>query len=230
MTNSFLGIPIEGDITRGERRAQQRPLEEFAPLLQAVLDDQRVTEFGWYQYTPYFNDGEPCIFRVYGSWFRTDEDEDADKDELDASYHRSLGRRWTGHSYEDAQLTPERAELAAKIRALGDAVDSGGFADYLLRHPKDPASGNYKDYPWYVRGNHSIYARLDWPDTDADPRIGKMLSRELADEAVTAHNAILMTETYRTRAITGPPDDDKDQEQGRPEEGAAPEWQGPQVQ
>lgn len=64
---NFFGIPVEGDITRPESRVPQRPLEELAPLMQALLDDEAIEWFGWRQYTPYFNDGEPCVFSVYGS-------------------------------------------------------------------------------------------------------------------------------------------------------------------
>jgi hypothetical protein len=63
---NFLGIPIDGDIQYAESKVPQRPLEDLAPIMQAVLDDESVKWFGWRQYTPYFNDGEPCVFRVCG--------------------------------------------------------------------------------------------------------------------------------------------------------------------
>jgi hypothetical protein len=58
---------VDGEICRGDSRVPQRPLDELAPLMQALLDDDGIEWFGWYQYTPYFNDGEPCIFNVYES-------------------------------------------------------------------------------------------------------------------------------------------------------------------
>lgn len=64
---NFLGIPITGDIQRGSQRVPQKPLEELAPLMQALLDDPSIAWFGWRQYTPYFNDGEPCEFNVHGA-------------------------------------------------------------------------------------------------------------------------------------------------------------------
>lgn len=87
MTTSFLGIPVTGEIVRAETRRNQRPLEELAPLIEAVLGDPHISEFGWTQYTPYFNDGEPCIFRAYAAWFRTSDpaDDDLSTDELDLS-------------------------------------------------------------------------------------------------------------------------------------------------
>lgn len=63
---NFLGIPVTGEIRGADRRVPQRPLEELAPLMQAVLDDPAITWFAWTQYTPYFNDGDPCVFSVSG--------------------------------------------------------------------------------------------------------------------------------------------------------------------
>lgn len=64
VTRTFFGIPIEGDISFADKKTQQRPIEELQPLMQVVLDDPTIEWFGWRQYTPYFNDGEPCVFSV----------------------------------------------------------------------------------------------------------------------------------------------------------------------
>lgn len=39
---NFLGMPVSGDITQGSTRVEQKPLEELAPLFQAVLDDPTI--------------------------------------------------------------------------------------------------------------------------------------------------------------------------------------------
>jgi hypothetical protein len=135
MTTSFLGIPIDGDIVRAERKVQQRPLEEFSPLLQAVLDDPQVTEFGWRQCTPYFNDGEPCVFGAHGAWVRTAGDEDADRDDLDVGVHVTLGPRlWNPGAgrYVDVERAPEKAALYGRCKELASAVEGGAFDDVLL--------------------------------------------------------------------------------------------------
>jgi len=135
-TRNFLGIPVDGDITRAEPRTRQRPLEDFSPLLQAVLDDPLVTEFGWRQFTPYFNDGDPCVFGAGSVWVRTcDDGEDADRDALDVEYHATLSpRRWNAKAvrYEDIERAPEKAALYVHCEALADAVESGAFDEVLL--------------------------------------------------------------------------------------------------
>lgn len=137
MTTNFLGIPVQGDITRGSDRVEQKPIEELQPVLQAVLDDPTIVEFGWRQYTPYFNDGEPCEFGVNGTWVRTTADEDADEDELEMWGHRSLGKipghreqtigQWVNDPYEG----PDEARYL-RCKALEKAVEGGAFEHVLL--------------------------------------------------------------------------------------------------
>ena len=144
-TRNFLGIPVEGDINEGEKRAHQKPIEDFQPILQAVLNDSTITEFGWQQYTPYFNDGDPCTFSAYGTWVRTTSDpEDADPNDLDVDYnHATLGqmdggewvadpgnsgrRKKVGDTYEG----PDKARFD-RVKALSRAIDSGEYLDVLL--------------------------------------------------------------------------------------------------
>jgi hypothetical protein len=136
-TRSFLGIPVEGDIVAAEKRTKQRPIEELSPVMQAVLDDPHVVEFGWQQYTPYFNDGDPCVFSVHGAWLRTDADDpEADTDELDIDYgHPTLSK---------GELEPWMTDLKAKADALGSAIDGGAFDDVLLEAFGDHAEVKVK--------------------------------------------------------------------------------------
>ena len=39
---NFLGMPVSGDITQGSSRTEQKPIEELAPLFQALLDRKSV--------------------------------------------------------------------------------------------------------------------------------------------------------------------------------------------
>lgn len=142
MTTNFLGIPVQGDITRGSDRVEQKPIEELQPILQAVLDDPTIVEFGWRQYTPYFNDGEPCTFSAHGTWVRTDADKDADEDELEMWGHRTLGKVTTEWGAIDPATRrqvvvsetyegPDRARYD-RCKALESAVEGGHFEHVLL--------------------------------------------------------------------------------------------------
>ncbi|MBC2903190.1 hypothetical protein [Streptomyces cupreus] len=140
-TRNFLGIPVQGDITPGATRVEQKPIEELQPILQAVLDDPTIVEFGWRQYTPYFNDGDPCEFSAHGLWVRTTADEDAEEYELEMWGHRTLGKVTT--EWADDPETKRRVVVSEtyegpdgaryrRCKALGDAIDCGAFELVLL--------------------------------------------------------------------------------------------------
>ncbi|SCG63171.1 hypothetical protein [Micromonospora halophytica] len=132
---NFLGIPVQGDITR-RRRIVQRPLAELQPLLRALLDDEAVVEFGWQQCTPYFNDGEPCEFAVDGFWVRTTADapDTGPEDLCVGEYedpHPTLGWRGRKAGRQHPYTGPDELRYE-RARALADALTSGGFNDVLL--------------------------------------------------------------------------------------------------
>lgn len=61
--STVLGRTVTGEVTATRRsRVEQKPGEEFLTLLDGVLGLGNVHSVRWTQYTPYFNDGEPCIF------------------------------------------------------------------------------------------------------------------------------------------------------------------------
>lgn len=155
--NNFLGIPIDGDITKGDRRAAQRPLADLEPLIRAVLADDYINSFGWTQYTPYFNDGDPCVFSVGEPWFRTvddvkgktagtdDDDEDYDSDDYSFGIgyggHPTLGKqdyKWdNSHDWENRRkiygsYEGHHQSSFMVCSALADALNSGAFEDVLL--------------------------------------------------------------------------------------------------
>lgn len=59
---TFLGMTIEGSIYHGDPQVPQLSKEVFQSMLKAVLDHDEVLGLTWTQYTPYFNDGDPCVF------------------------------------------------------------------------------------------------------------------------------------------------------------------------
>lgn len=58
--------PVTGDISRSSRpMSEQIGVEEFLRRIDAVFAHREVESIKWQQYTPYFNDGEECIFSVH---------------------------------------------------------------------------------------------------------------------------------------------------------------------
>lgn len=153
---NFLGMPVSGDITQGSSRVDQKPIEELAPLFQALLDDPAIVEFGWRQYTPYFNDGDTCEFGVQGLWVKTVDDAHAEDNEdyyvsdLDIDYHRSLGK--TKAVWDEAERKildwvyegPDE-DRYNRCQALDRALQSGAFENELLKHFGDHALITVRD-------------------------------------------------------------------------------------
>ncbi len=139
---NFLGIRVEGTITPAGR-VHQRPLTELQPLLADLLNDPEIDEFGWRQFTPYFNDGEPCVFTASDFWVRTVHDPNADRDDLlVADYynyvHPTLGRAGRHYSMSSAFADRNRPYEGTdepryrRARALADAMSSREFNDVLM--------------------------------------------------------------------------------------------------
>lgn len=66
MTKEFLGMPVEGDdiYKPSYGTVEQWPVEVFQNAVEKVLSHPIVLGLYWDQYTPYYNDGESCTFRV----------------------------------------------------------------------------------------------------------------------------------------------------------------------
>lgn len=125
MADNFLGIPIDGEITRSTHRRNQRPIEEFEPTVRALLEDDQVVEFGWRQYTPYFNDGDECIFSGYGLWVRLTADAESPKDDEDEDDYENL-ELWGRDALRRGTV------LGDKAWALESAINGGEFDSVLL--------------------------------------------------------------------------------------------------
>lgn len=154
-TRMFMGIPISGDIERNSRRTTvQRPKNELGLLVQALTDDVDIVEFGWHQYTPFFNDGDVCEFSVYDLWVQTRWDAERDEDDPEqryvSDYHPTLaentytdiptGRfdqdRWGRHYEVKETITSVNphydADRLERCKALDSAISSGAFDNALM--------------------------------------------------------------------------------------------------
>jgi hypothetical protein len=143
MTKTFLGVPIEGDIVSpGRERVNQRPKEELGPLLAAVLNHPKIDSVRWHQYTPYFNDGDPCEFGVGEPYVKlVDGPEDGGdyEDGYFGGYDDEL-RSLVGYSKYDRNgkdrtetiIPGSDSSLSESWRQLSSALNSGVFENALL--------------------------------------------------------------------------------------------------
>jgi hypothetical protein len=133
--------PIEGDITKRNRNVvEQKTPAEFLAALDVVLDLPGVEAVRWQQYTPYFNDGEPCEFNVYDFLVRIvgDADDSGDYEDgfrsslYDYGKHTTYADRPRDNTYNYRWGTPEYEKARAAERAWSDkyfAADNRIFLD-----------------------------------------------------------------------------------------------------
>lgn len=159
---TFLGMQIVGEAhVPSNRKGPQLSDEEISTLIHNVLESPVVMALGWDQYTPYYNDGEPCTFRVgepslalacedpdeyapdYG-WQEYDSEENARYwfTSWDKEFKNLVGDtsvNWTGewpdrvsHLKTPIENAPNPILLRAYV-ALKKAMDIGSCDDFLLR-------------------------------------------------------------------------------------------------
>ena len=107
--------------TKGRYAAENWPTQKSAVEFQELLDStfaQGVTALTWHQYTPYFNDGDACVFRVSG------EDEFLTVPYVHEEHYELVGawgeceEPWQS-TYSSTEVAPEGEPLRAIVDELG---------------------------------------------------------------------------------------------------------------
>ena len=160
---NFLGIPIEGEIVRASSRKPQQPKELLQEALALLIAHPKFESMRWRQYTPYFNDGDPCVFNIYEVYFRfvgfppLTEDEIGGYEEEDGYVDlgwtkymskstpgyddiiRVLGKPAGYQSEQEYEIQPEDPELIALAKIVSEMITSGAHYDFLLESFGDHA-------------------------------------------------------------------------------------------
>lgn len=149
---NFLGIPIEGDITRASSRTPQRPIEELQVAIAELLDHDSFTAIRWAQYTPYFADGDPCVFGVHSYGLKGPDENAGDYEDGFSTMHsheyaymsdeakkfygkpasRTFNRETRKYDEADDAIPGEHPEMIHQATKVLGMVDSGAFNDALL--------------------------------------------------------------------------------------------------
>jgi hypothetical protein len=80
---TLAGRPVIGEIQpSAHNTTPQRPIEEFVAAIDVLLATPGVRAVRWRQYTPYFNDGDECVFGVDSIYVKTGDDTDTSYVEL----------------------------------------------------------------------------------------------------------------------------------------------------
>jgi hypothetical protein len=112
MTEDFLGKEIHGNITHyTSRQLEQHDPAELIERLDAITRYPAVSYVTWYQYTPYFNDGDACEFGMHDFRVKLEGIEEG------GDYDDGLLDRYDIDHLE-AEI-PDRENIIAAMYALG---------------------------------------------------------------------------------------------------------------
>lgn len=114
---------LQGVIEEFDRRMvelKKNMVKEFEGTIKGVFTEvfnahPELERISWTQYTPYFNDGDPCVFGVNGMYFlRTDDPEEMKEDNLYDWHDASWG--------DEAKEFPALVELSKLIHSSDDVL------------------------------------------------------------------------------------------------------------
>jgi hypothetical protein len=144
---SISGRPITGNVEHyTSPRGPQGTAEEFlAEVDQAFATVPGLLRIRWHQYTPYFNDGEPCVFEIHGVYFELEwttgdeygDYEDGFVDEWDL-YTRDYSQPGKSQPVYKVDGRDTEAEYTA-VKAAMTGLASGRYHDVVQEAFGDPA-------------------------------------------------------------------------------------------
>jgi len=131
MTTEVLGRQVTGEIVRsGKAEVEQWPGTAFLDRLDAILALPDVESVRWTQYTPYFNDGEPCIFGINDAYVKLVGNEPLGDDDDDEGFIEDGSMLdYDRGDYGNRPAKPEFATLYPVFKALADNMSH--FEDFL---------------------------------------------------------------------------------------------------
>lgn len=141
--SEFLGVPVSGEITRyTERQVEQHDPRILLDMLDELLALPHVEAVRWEQYTPYFNDGDACVFNVCEATVRLDVSDEEflyDFDLRTPGKGSSWQERYENSVYEYEGV--DTTEIYSKLYALN--CEMGHHDQILLEKFGDPAQVTY---------------------------------------------------------------------------------------
>lgn len=149
----YNGIPIKGDYTPNSIfEKEQLPFTEVLPLLEKALALPGVKRVEWSQATPYFNDGDACVFGCYPSAFVVDHN--GEEREFGEYVDYSFEDYEPGWRYEDNRNLSWQERQAHTTTTI-DGVDYSQH--YALQREIDSAfeGGSYDRDLLKIFGDHA---------------------------------------------------------------------------
>lgn len=153
-TTSFEQIRERSAALKAQIDAMQKEAaEQIKPLLQQFITAYpQVAGVRWTQYTPYFNDGDPCTFRMGGIEFAfAAPAADADPEDEDDQGYDELGAHWV---VRDGQWGYVRTWDNDSFNSMGLSVEEMSEETYKACVELERHLNNLKDELEVLFGDH----------------------------------------------------------------------------
>jgi len=138
--------------------ARNKVKDVFRQEATKVIDELGIENFAWRQYTPWFNDGDACIFSVHRDYGDIEINHNEESDHYyynDNVYHRHAGvaKRYDGSEYAVDQYPSDMADFNARHEA---ALPYERIAEFLNLFEEDDFLWMFGDHALVVVGRDSI--------------------------------------------------------------------------
>lgn len=168
----FNGVRIEGERghTRYHRAYTPQPIEDLYPYFTEAFD-KGIKAATWHQYTPYFNDGEPCEFSVY---------------DLSVTNNEEVAEQWLdGNFYEDRLVEVDAKTYNDEYWAMKNSRYS--YFPYEIVEDKH--------YKRYEEGAYDYIPSSDHPDgiTDVNIPVGLLEFEDALRSTFGDHTQVVVT-------------------------------------
>lgn len=126
------------ELNAAKKKMQEELAAQMEPLFQEFFkNNPKIAKIAWTQYTPHFNDGEPCVFNVHDRYFVptkcVEDDEDCEYQEYPSLWSAFGFHDYDIKDFKEAGLTGEEIK---KVEAFGK---------FLHNIPDDIYEGIYGD-------------------------------------------------------------------------------------
>jgi hypothetical protein len=169
-----MDIPIEGEQPSHYSRRQYVPrdIEELYPYFKEEFYNG-IKAATWHQYTPYFNDGEPCEFSVY---------------DLSVTNNEEVAEHWLDGNFHEDRLVEVTKEAYDEEKAYVATQRWSYF-------PYEEIDGKY--YKRYEEGAYDYIPGAGHPDgiTNADIPIHLLEFEDALRTKFGDHTQIVVTPT-----------------------------------
>lgn len=145
MTDKLFDKPIHGTISHyTDSPGEQHDPDVLLHYLDRVLALEEVAKVRWNQYTPYFNDGDACVFSIHSPEVLLTVEANLDEDDDDYYDETRWRSTWDLYEYSSGNYNIKGVDTTKVKEVLSELEDEMDFHEVILSDKfGDPAEVTY---------------------------------------------------------------------------------------